>query len=167
MVTLNEYKNKLVNTYNWPIDNNETEKAKRKELLDKRYPDEYLERIIADTNNFAIDLLSSDMINYMYYKEEIEDDTTTYIRLNLHGGWASDVLFIDDKGRIISQNILRQLLGNSIKIEIIYEEIEDNTNDDILSCYYRYYIYITGFSAKIDEIKDKILMNEKSLIKKK
>lgn len=166
MISLNEYKNKLVNSYNWPIDNTESEREKRRQLLTKKYSDEYLEQIISDTNSFIKDVLSSETLEYNYFKSKIDDDTTSYIDLNLHGGWKSDTLFIDVTGRIISKFLIQQIFGSDLLIDVKEDEFEDTSDEDILSYYYRYYIYIQGFPSNVSELKKMMLSDEKKLVKR-
>ena len=92
MISLNEYKNYLVNTYSWSIDSSEELTLKRKEALIQKYGDEFLSKVIADTYDFARSVLDDENINYGYYRNNVFDDTTTYINLGLHGGWMSDTL---------------------------------------------------------------------------
>ena len=133
-----------------------------------KYSDEYFEKIISDTNNFIYDVLSSETVKYGgHFSKEIDNDTTSYINLNLHGGWHSDTLFVDDtSGRIISRYLMQQVFGSYLQIEIKCDEIEDTSDDDILSYYYRYYIYIQGFPENIDEIKGRFFGKNKQLVKK-
>ena len=167
MISLSEYKKNLISVYNWPIDCSIDEIEKRRKILNDKYSDEYIEKIISDTKIFIYDVLSSETMKYGYYLKEINDDTTSYIDLNLHGGWHSDTLFIDDtSGRIISKYLLQQVFGNNLQIEIKCDEIEDTSDEDILSYYYRYYIYMQGFSENIDEIKERFLGKSKQLVKK-
>ena len=56
-IYLNEYKNYLVNFYCWPMDNTKSFIKKRKEILTNKYSDNYLLKIISDTNSFAKDVL--------------------------------------------------------------------------------------------------------------
>ena len=165
MISLNDYKNKLINDYNWSIDNTEFEREKRRQLLAKKYSDEHLEQIISDTNSLIKDVLTSQTLEYGYFKSDIDEDTTSYIDLNLHGGWNSDKLFIDASGRIISEWLLKQTFGSYLQIDVRCDEIEDTSDKDILSYYYRYYIYIQGFPENIDEIKESFFGKSKKLIK--
>ncbi len=166
MGALEDYKNELVSTYKWPIDNTEVEIEKRRQLLAKKYTDEYLEQIIFDTNSFIKDMLAADTIKHGYFKSAIDEDTTFYINLNLHGGWFSDILYIDAKGRKISNYILRKVLGCDVMAEVTCDEIEDDSDEDILSYYYRYYIYVQHVHVDIDEIINKISNEENAFTKK-
>ena len=62
MISLAEYKQRLVNFYYWPIDARVEEIEKRKKIIDEKYSDEYLEKIISDTNSFVHDVLSSETV---------------------------------------------------------------------------------------------------------
>ena len=74
--------------------------------------------------------------------------------MNLHEGWYSDILFVDDTSeRIISKFLIHQVFGNHLQINIKCDEIEDTSDEDILIYYCRYYIYMQGVPENIDEIK--------------
>jgi hypothetical protein len=117
-------------------------------------------------------VLSSETLERGYFKSEIDDDTTSYIDLNLHGGWKSDTLFIDASGRVISKYLIRQFFGSNLDIYVRYDEFKDISDEDIssyyyiVSYYYRYYIYMQGFPSNVSELKNSILSDEKKLIKR-
>lgn len=166
MITLNEYKTYLINYYVHEIDNNDDKRLYRKESLEKQYNDEDLTKIINDTYDFIKEALCCDTINSGYSIVPLEDDTTSYISLNLVGGWFADTLFTDLKGKIISRYIMKYVLGSHFDIEVIDEEIErDNEDDDIVSFYHNYYMYLRGFPKNIEEIKENIFGNSKLLTK--
>jgi hypothetical protein len=166
MISLSEYKQHLISVHSWPIDNSKDEIEKRKKIMNDKYPDEYIEKIISDTKDFIYDVLSSETIKSGYFLKEIDDDTTSYIKLNLHGGCPSDTLFVDDtSGRIISEYLMKQVFGSYLSIYVKYDEIEDTSDEDILSYYYRYYIYMQGFPENIDEIKESFFGKSKQLLK--
>ena len=166
MISLSEYKQHLLSFYTWPIDGNIDEIEKRKKIMNEKYSDEYFEKIISDTNSFIYEVLLSETIKYDYFKKEIDDDTTSYIDLNLHGGWPSDTLFVDDtSGIIISKYLMQQVFGSYLQIDVECDEIEDTSDEDILSYYYRYYIYMQGFPENIDEIKESFFGKSKQLVK--
>jgi len=168
MVALDEYKNNLVSSYKWPMDNNKSEIENRKQLLTKKYSDQYLEQIISDTSSFIKDVLCSETLEHGYFISDIEEDTTSYIDLNLHGGYKSDTLFIDSTGRIISEWLMKMTFGSGLITVVQCDEIEDTFDEDILSYYYRYYIYIQGFDlSKVEQLKKMMLNDEKKLVKKR
>ena len=76
MMSLNEYKNCLINTYSWTIDKSDMLILKRKRVLDKEYGDEFLSKVISDSYDFARSVLDDESINYGYYKSNVLDDTT-------------------------------------------------------------------------------------------
>jgi len=162
MISLDEYKNYLVSVYNWPMDNTDLEIEKRREMLATWYPDEYLGKIISDSYDFALDVLSSDTLIRGYYSQEVEEDTTSYIYLGLHGGWHSDTLFTDSKDRLVSRRIMKHIFGPYLDLEVKCDDIVDNSDADVLSYYARNYIYMQGFSSNINEIKEKLLNNEET-----
>lgn len=165
MISLSEYKQHLLSVHVWPIDGSIDEIEKRKKIMNDKYSDEYIERIISDTNDFVYDVLSSETVKYGYFSKEINDDTTSYINLNLHGGWHSDTLFVDDtSGRIISEYLMQQVFGSYLQIDVKCDEIEDASDENILSYYYRYSIYMQGFPENIDEIKESFFGKRKQLV---
>ena len=166
MISLSEYKQYLISVCHWPIDHDIAEIEKRKKTMNKRYSDEYLEKIILDTYSFIYEVLESETVKDGYFLKPIDDDTTSYIDLNLSGGAKSDTLFVDDKtGRIISRYLMHQVLGSDLIIYIKCDEIEDDSDEDILSFYFRYYIYLQRFPENIDKIKESIFGKSKQLIK--
>ena len=166
MISLTEYKQYLISVCHWPIDHDIAEIEKRKNIMNKRYSDEYLEKIISDTYSFIYDVLESETVKDGYFEKAVDDDTTSYIDLNLSGGADSDTLFVDDNtGRIISNYLIHQVLGRNLIIYIKCDEIEDDSDEDILSFYFRYYIYIQGFPENIDKVKESIFGKSKQLKK--
>lgn len=167
MISLDEYKNYLVNFYSWPMDNSKSLAKKRKEILAKKYSDNYLLKIISDTNSFVKDVLISDTIDYGYFKSKVPNDTTLFIDLELHGGWMSDTIYIDSKGRYISKYLTKVIFGEETIIELTVDEIEKVTDEDICGFDYRYYIYMQNFPANLNKIRNSILCDEKKLVKKR
>ena len=166
MISLTEYKQHLISVYKWPIDCDIEEIEKREKIINDKYSDEYFEKIIFDTNSFICDVLASETVKDGYFEKPIYDDTTSYIYLGLHYGGFSDTLFVDDStGRIISQYLMHQVFGSRLDIGVRCDEVEDTSDEDILSYYFRYYIYIQGFPENIDKIKGSFLGKSKKLIK--
>ena len=93
MISLTEYKQYLISVCHWPIDHDIAEIEKRKKIMNKRYSDVYLEKIIFDTNSFIYDVLASETVKDGYFEKPIYDDTTSYIYSGLHYGGFSDTLF--------------------------------------------------------------------------
>ncbi|MBR4178257.1 MAG: hypothetical protein IKR57_02780 [Bacilli bacterium] len=162
MITLDEYKKHLVGVYKYEIDNTKAKIYNRKDILGKTLNDFQLQRIINDTYDFIKDVLSCDTINRDYCKFELEDDTTSYIYLNLVGGYNSDTLYKDFKNRTISKYIVKHVLGDRLYIGIEEEEIE-RIDDDLIYFDYRYYLYMQGFPDDIDDLKNKLFGKTKSL----
>lgn len=165
MISLNEYKNYLVNTYSWSIDKSEVLVLKRKKVLEKKYSDEFLSKIISDSYEFARSVLDDASINYGYYRNNVFDDTTTYINLGLHGGWMSDTLYVDSEGRYISTHIIKTIFGRNIMIELRTEEVEREVEDGLFTFDYNYYIYMQGFKEDLSAIRDSISSSEMKLTK--
>ena len=166
MMTLDEYKNYLINFSSWNIDNNKEAITARKELLNKLYTDTYLTKIIIDTYNFANDVLRSYNIKWGYYEAEVNDyDNCFFIDLRLTGGYYSDKIYIDANGRYISEYLLTNIFGKNIQIEIRVDEYDRELEDDILSFDYKYFLYIQGISSNLDSVISSIKDSPKILIK--
>ena len=151
---------------------NEGTLTKTKEMLDDMHKrkidsDNYLLKIISDTNSFAKDVLMSDTIDYGYFIIEVNDDEPLFINLELHGGWMSDTIYIYSKGRYISKHLIKTIFGKETIIELKIDEVERITDDNICSFDYRYYIYMQGFSENLNMIKNSILGGNKKLVKKR
>lgn len=166
MISLNEYKNYLANTYSWSIDNSEELALKRRKLLELKYGDEFLFKVISDSYSFARSVLNSNTINSGYFGNELSDDTTMYINLELHGGWMSDTIFIDSDGRYVSKHIINAIFGRSVLIELRTEEVEREVEDGMFTFDYNYYIYMQGFPEDLSDIKKSLSSNEMKLTKK-
>ncbi len=152
MITLEEYKKYLINHYRSEYDNNSEKREERKRILERKYSDEDLQRIISQTYDFIRDVLISDTLDSGYIKIPVYDDTTEYISLNLVGGYFSDMYIIDNDGRQISEHIINDFFGKQINFEI-REEITEKEEDDIVGLYPDYFIYMQGFPNNIEEIK--------------
>lgn len=166
MISLNEYKNYLANTYSWSIDNSSELALKRRKLLELKYGDEFLSKVIGDSYSFARSVLNSNTINSGYFRSELSDDTTMYINLELHGGWMSDTLFVDSEGRYISKHIIKTIFGRSSIIELKTEEVEREVEDRMFTFDYNYYIYMQGFPKDLSDIRDSLASDEMKLTKK-
>ena len=154
MISLTDYKNYLIESYHHEIDNTEEKREERRKELERKYDDFQLLRIINDTYSFVLSVLNSDVDKKNYYKFPIDYDTTDYISLNLTGGWNSDRLIMDSRGRIISSYILKQVFGPMLDFDV-REEYREYEEDDIVGYDVDYYIYMQGFPKNLDEIKEK------------
>lgn len=165
MISLDEYKKHLIDFYKWEYDNNIVKRQEREKALSKQYNDELLSKIIDNTNDFVIDIFNSETINYGYCKFELEEDTTSYISLKLGGGWPSDRLFTDMRGRLISVYLLHNIFGDQLMIEVITEGYEFTEDDEIFGVDFEYSLYMQGFPKNIDEIKKEVVGKSKQFIK--
>ena len=164
MVTLEEYKDYIINYYRYEIDNSVEKKKQRKVELTQLYGDSFLQRIIDDTYDFLPDLLASETINSGYCEFEIVSDKTKGIFLNISGSFDADTIYFDAKGRMISKYILQSILGNRLEIEIEESNIESE-DDDIIGIDYRFYLYIQGFPDNLEQIKKEILGQTRKKLK--
>ena len=73
------------------------------------------------------DIFNSDTISYGYCSFPIDDDTTTYISLDICGGGIQDTLYTDKEGRTISKHILKSTFGDTFQIWIKDEEMEHSS----------------------------------------
>lgn len=165
IVTLDEYKEYLINFYRWDIDSSKEMKKDRTETLEKRYPDQYLQKIIDDTYSFIKDIFASDTVKKDYCKFEVGENSSSSISLGIHGGGYSDTIYIDLQDRNISERILHKVFGNHFIIWLQCEEEEYDAGDDItgVRCYYS--LRMQNFPDNMDEIKEKLFGEVKKLIK--
>ena len=161
-ITLKQYKNHLVDSYRYEIDNVPDRKEQRRQELDRKFGDQQLMKIIRDTYSFIKDVLKSDTLEDGYVEVPVESDTTSFISLNLTGGYHSDTLYTDSKGRTISSYIIRQFFGDYFYIDLIENEYEREAEDDVVSFDYDYHIYMQGFPKNIKKYKREInlIVNE-------
>ena len=165
MITLEEYKKYLLSGYRWKIDSLLDKVKERERLLSRKYPDEFLDKIIIDTYEFTKDIFNCETLQYGYCDFEIDKDTSFGIDLMIGGGGYSDILYKDSEDRIISEHILETIFGKSFYINVKCEEIERESEEDILSFDYHYSLYMQGFPNNLKEIKEKMFGKEKVLIK--
>jgi hypothetical protein len=154
MISLAEYKKYLIDSYHHEIDNTDAKREERKDELERKYSDFQLLRIINDTYSFVLTVLNSKAEKNRYYKIPIDYDTTDYIDLNLTGGWHSDRLITDPRGRIVSTYILKQVFGPLLDFGV-REEFREHEEDDIVGYDVDYYIYMQGFPKFFDKINKK------------
>lgn len=155
MINLEEYKNALVNTYMYEIDNSDKMREERRIHLKQHYSDEYLSKIIDDT--YIVIRKIFDICENGYCNINMNDDTTFYISLNLCGGYFSDRLYIDSDGYFISEYILKNVFGKTLSVEVKDTEYElDMDDSDIMSFGYDYSLYLKGFPDNMDNIKSDI-----------
>lgn len=164
-ISLNEYKNYLVNKYIHECDNNETERTKRESILNTNYKDEFLESIIIGTYDLVAKIIEmSENDYYGYIKLPLEcEPNMIHINLNLTGGWVSDIVVKDSLNNFYSIGLLKEVFGDFFTIEpdwIEMTEEYDEIDDDIsiLSEIPSYYLYIQCKKEIIDNVKnDKVL----------
>lgn len=159
MISLGEYKEVLVNRCRYACDDNDIKRKERREYLDKHYSDEYLNKIINDSYNVIRTIF--DISEKGYCLIELEDSKINGISLNLTFGWISDRLYIDNCGNIISSYILRRVFGEGLSIsdkEKIYDDYsdDDDLDFDIVSFYYRFYLYLQNFPEDMQSIKEEL-----------
>ncbi len=152
MITLKEYKRYLIEQYRYEIDNTPEKREERKQSLERQYSDEDLSKIINDTYLFLKDVLNSESVIYAgYSKIPIPYDTTSFISLNLTGGHHSDTLYVDDKGRTISNYIAKQFMNDYFYIDVIEEEREFE-DGDIVGFDVDYYLYMQNFPKNTNKL---------------
>lgn len=164
MITLEEYKTRLLDFYRYPIDSTQEKRKEREFLLKRQFSDKFLKKILNDTYSFAKDVVNSDTVKHNYCSFDIEDDNSFGIFLNISGGGNSDYIYEDSKSRLISDYILRKIFGNMFYIEVKVDEIERECEDDVLSFDYHYCLYMQGFPKDLDEIKEKLSNIENKVI---
>lgn len=164
-VSLEEYKNYLVNVSKSNYDKTLEKKQDRIEKLNKNYGDELLNKIIEDTYEFAKELVDCETIKSDYCEIELEDDKTFDISLGLVGGRFSDKIYVLDGEKYVSNYIIHKIFGDYFSINLACDEIPFNSGDDIygINCFYR--LHIQNFPDNLDEIKEQ-LFSKKEKVKK-
>lgn len=159
MISLEEYKKNLIYCYRHECDNNIEMRKLREDKLNKIYSDEYLKKIIEDTYNVVRVILEEQPD---YFMINMDDDTTTYIDLNLIGGFFSDRLFVDSDGNIISEYILKKVFGSQLAVVVMDEEYEYKNDDpDVVSFYYEYFLCLQDFPDNMKSIKKELFGKNK------
>lgn len=162
MITLDEYKQYLLNNYKYKADGKLARIIEREFFLSKFYPDEYLNKIIVDSYDFIKDLFHYESLKKGYVHIELEKNSSTGIYLNKTGGGYSDELFVDEQERIISKYILKKVFGSQFHIEIDCDETLFETEiEELIGVNYHYYLYMQGFPNNLDEIKENLFGKSK------
>ena len=159
-IDLDEYKNYLINSYVYECDNTVESRMKRAVLLQKKYPDSYLESVIDGTYDLIDKIFEKADDNYPGFIEiplEKEPDIEL-LSLNLTGGWMSDTIVRDSDSNFYSINLLRRFFGPFFGIDTsrveIYEEIDGDDDFFIMSEIPTYSLYIQCSKEIIDKAKD-------------
>ena len=163
MITLDEFKNMLMEKFLV----NENDYI---ELLEKKYDDGYLQKIIDDTYDFIREILDSEEIKKGYLVLEDMDEYKKYIDelyLDTQDCKMKERLYIVSDDRIISTKIMNYVFGNKMSIYYSEEErwreseMEDEEWWDIV-----YTIKFRGFPVeKLDEIKNNLFGKNKLLVR--
>lgn len=158
-ISLEEYKDYLVNTYMHECDNNEFGRNKRRVLLANCYTDTYLESVISGTYNLVNKIFDLSEDNYPGFIEiplDYEPDIH-YLSLNLTGGWMSDTIVRDSDNNFYSLGILRKVFGPMFIIEPskveFYEEIDEDDDFSIVSEIPSWSFYFQCSKEAIDSAK--------------
>ena len=166
MITLEEYKKYLLNTYRYAIDGTPEKYQEREKFLKNWYSDGMLNKIIEDTYSFARDIINNMDKEYRFWELDIDEDKSFEINLLISGGYDSDYIYEDNDGRFISRYILETIFGKSFMISVNCDLIErENDDPDILSYYHRFFLSIQGIPKDLDDIKKELFKDEKILKK--
>lgn len=166
-IDLFEYKELLIRKYRYECDNTDEKILERKDNLETRYEDEYLEEIISCTYCFISKILGMMGEYYAGYIEIPLDykPVIEHISLNLTGGWISDTIVKDSDNNFYSIGILKKIFGprfmiEPCKIEFI-REFDEEDDCTIMEEIPSYYLYIQCKKEIIDEIKNDFIINKK------
>lgn len=159
-ITLKEYKDYLIDKYVYEMDNLESRRLMRVNLLNSNYNDEYLERVIIGTYNFIDKIIKISENNY-YGSITIPLDMEPMImdiNLNVVGGFISDTVVSDSDNNFYSIGLLKKIFGSFFYIEPcridFYEEIDEDDDFCIVSEIPTYYLYIQCEKEIIDSVKN-------------
>ncbi len=158
MISVSDLKDKIASVYRWGADRGEEKKLERLRLLEQQYPDDKLAEIIENTRLFLIDAINSPTFNHGYVSIPLDEDTTEYIGLNLMGGWFSEKLFTDDKGRLISQTVVESVLGDC-ECDIRYNPYtyESPDDPDVMSEGCDIELYLGHYKDYIQSAKEELI----------
>ena len=165
MITLEEYKEYLVNFYRVEYDNTPEKKKERREELARTYSDDMLNKVISDTYDFVEEIFNSNVQEKDCYLLKLKDDWSTDMNLRIVGGWSQDILYNDLNGRTISHYILQNTFKKSkvwMKEEI--REFNDEEDLEIIGFDYDYYLQIQKFPENMKEIKENLFGKGKQLL---
>ena len=165
MITLEEYKEMIVNTFS---DDILTTKEVRRERLERDYSDELLTKTINDTYEVANEIFSiPTFINDGYVYLPLVDmdglcSISKNISLGLFGGHVSEKIYYGENNRLISPKILKRIFGKHIHIEENEQIINYMTDDDpdIMSEDAYYELFIGNFPENIEEIEKELFEEE-------
>lgn len=155
MISLQEYKDYLVSVYCYEYDNTEERREERRKELERKYSDEKLQYIIENSYDFAKDVLSTQSASHGYASFKLMDDTTRYISMGLVGGYFSDMLFVDHKGRLISRYILRRIFGDEMDIRVHTDEIPFH-DGPVYSHMDLYELYVRGLPKDLNSVRNEL-----------
>ena len=164
IITLQQYKNDLINKFNDRA--SVTEMGK---VLNERYKDELFKNTIIGTYKAVENILYNNDINdeYGYCFIELENENIINISLNVSGGFFSDEIYTDINGNLVSDYILKYIFGEQLSIQFNCDLMPYSTDPDICTYDEHYYLYLSNISKqKIDEIKEKLLNKSGKILKK-
>lgn len=165
MITLEEYKEMIVNTFS---DDILTTKEVRRENLERDYSDKLLNKVIDDTYEVAREIFSYQTFiddGYVYLPLVDMDGQCSIsknISLGLFGGHVSEKIYYGENNRLISPKILKQIFGEHIRLEEnenIFTYITED-DPDIMSEDAYYELFIGNFPENIEEIEKELFEEE-------
>ena len=167
IVTLDEYKENLISFYRWNIDSSEEMRRKRAETLERKYSDQYLQKVIDDTYSFIKDIFASDTVKRGYCTVEVDEvSAISSISLGIHGGGDADKIYVDFQGRNISSYILHKVFGRKFSSYLKIDEIELEPDlNDVVGVRVYYYLCMQSFPNNMDEIEESLFGKGKVLKK--
>lgn len=169
-----EYKGYLINHHTYKCD--EEKNRERQVYVESRYSDEFLNRVIANTEKFVLIVLKE-----IYEKLErfgndvwIETEISSYIFERISngciGGWDADRLFCPNELEsdvLVSEYLIRNFFGEKFRIDI-YDDLMEHYDekDDVGYITCSTYLTINGSKEKFLEILDSYFQDRNCLVKK-
>ena len=158
MISVDKYKEELVNTYRYECDNTDEKRKTRRNDLEEHTSDEMLDGIIKGTEAFIKKILSLSEKNYPgFIRIPLEEEPTEKrISLNLVGGASSDRIYLDSDGNYYSMRILLDTFGDGFHIEPCRTDFIDEIDRGeitIISEIPSYSLYIQCKKSVIDKVR--------------
>ena len=174
LITLEDYKNYLIGFYTNKCDEDKTDE--RTDYINKHYSNEYLSRIVNNTEKFLLEIIK-DMLNTTQYQDDkvwCKKEVSTYVYKDItngcSGGWHADTVFCADErdfDYLVSTQLIKSFFGSKFHLDV-YDDLTEryDEEDDIGSIDCTTYLYIVGPKELFLELVNSKIPEEFCLVKK-